>query len=63
MVEKGLEGAHPSLFEARVVPTDTGRTLSTATKPKMSPLLVAAVEKHGHDSSRRVDVGHVLAPA
>ena len=62
-VEKGWRGVHQTLFDEQVVSTDTRHTLSTAAKPRMPSRLVAAVGKHGHDSSGRVGVGHVHAPA
>ena len=58
-VEIGSEGVHQTLFDEQVVSTDTRHTFSTATKPRMPSQLVAAVGKHGHDSSGRVCVGHL----
>ena len=50
---------HQTLFDEQVVSADTRHMISTAAKPRMPSRLVAAVGKHGHDSSGRVGVGHV----
>ena len=62
-VQKGLEGAHRTFSEERVVLTDTRRTLSTAAKPRMPSQLVATVVKRGQDLCGMVDIVHILAPA
>ena len=59
-VEKGWRGGvHQTLFDEQVVSADTRHMISTAAKPRMPSRLVAAVGKHGHDSSGRVCVGHL----